>query len=117
MRYIGYALISDFLERKKMNVQVTDQNIDTNTASGRFLFNILGAVFQFETEIRAERQSDGIIKAKKHGIKFGPRNKLTTKQVQELHEKRANGILIKTLMKEYQISKISVYRYLSRNTV
>src|SRR5881398_579150 len=50
------------LERKQVNLQVLDQNIDTHDATGRFLFNMLGAIAQFETEIRAERQMDGIQK-------------------------------------------------------
>ena len=50
------------LERKQVNLQVLDQNIDTHDATGRLLFNMLGAIAQFETEIRAERQMDGIQK-------------------------------------------------------
>jgi DNA invertase Pin-like site-specific DNA recombinase len=37
-----------------------DQNINTHDATGRLLFNRLGAIAQFETEIRAERQMNGI---------------------------------------------------------
>jgi len=50
------------LERKQVNLQVLDQNINTNDATGRLLFNMFGAIAQFETEIRAERQMDGIQK-------------------------------------------------------
>ena len=35
-----------------------------SNTTGRLLFNMLGAIAQFETEIRAERQMDGIEKAK-----------------------------------------------------
>jgi Resolvase, N terminal domain len=37
-----------------------DQNINTPDAIGRLLFNMLGALAQFETEIRAKRQMKGI---------------------------------------------------------
>ena len=47
--------IADGLDRKGVNLQVLDQNIDTGDATGRLLFNMLGAIAQFETEIRAER--------------------------------------------------------------
>jgi DNA invertase Pin-like site-specific DNA recombinase len=50
------------LERKQVGLQVLNQNIDTSDATGRLLFNMLGAIAQFETEIRAERQMDGIRK-------------------------------------------------------
>lgn len=37
------------LERKHVNLQVLDQQIDTSDATGRLLFNMLGAIAQFET--------------------------------------------------------------------
>lgn len=101
------------LERKQVALQVLDQNIDTNSATGRLLFNMLGAIAQFETEIRAERQREGIQKARERGVQFGKRKKLNPTQVAELQERRRQGVLIKTLMHDYGISKTSVYRYLA----
>jgi hypothetical protein len=45
--------IADVLARKGVHLQVLDQHIDTSDATGRLLFNMLGAIGQFETEIRA----------------------------------------------------------------
>lgn len=73
---------------------------------------MLGAIAQFETEIRAERQMDGIHKAKERGVKLGRRKSLTSKQIAELHQRRKQGALIRTLMKDYNLSKTTVYRYL-----
>ena len=55
---------------------------------------------------------DGIQSAKARGVHFGRRRKLTPKQCLELREKRKQGVLIKTLMEDYELSKASVYRYL-----
>lgn len=104
--------IADELERKRVNLQVIDQNIDTSDATGRLLFNMLGAISQFETEIRAERQMDGIQKAKDQGVQFGAKSKLTDEQISELRLRRQNGELIRELMTDYGISKATVYRYL-----
>jgi DNA invertase Pin-like site-specific DNA recombinase len=101
------------LQRKQVNLQVLDQNIDTGDATGRLLFHMLGAIAQFETEIRAERQMDGIQKAKAQGVQFGRQKRLTSAQIAELQQKRKQGALIKTLMKEYGLAKASVYRYLN----
>ena len=79
----------------------------------RSLFNMLSAISQFETEIRAERQMDGIQKAKERGVRFGRRRKLTMQQIAEIQHRRKQGALIRTLMKDYNLSKASVYRYLS----
>ncbi len=105
--------IAETLDKKGVNLQVLDQSINTADATGRLLFNMLGAIGQFETEIRAERQMEGIQKAKQRGVVFGRQKKLSGQNVQELKEKREQGALIKELMSEYKLSKASVYRYLN----
>ena len=104
--------IAETLKKEKVDLQVLDQNINTSDATGRLLFNMLGAIAQFETEIRAERQMDGINKAKERGVAFGRKRKMTPQQIDELQERRKKGTLIKTLMGDYNLSKASVYRYL-----
>jgi DNA invertase Pin-like site-specific DNA recombinase len=104
--------IADALARKQVGLHVLDQQIDTGDATGRLLFHMLGAIAQFETEIRAERQMDGIRKAQERGVHFGRKKTLTPAQVAELRHRRLHGALIKTLMQDYGLSKASVYRYL-----
>ncbi len=90
------------------------EKVYSSDATGRLLFNMLGAIGQFETEIRAERQMEGIQKAKERGVHFGRKKRLTEEQTEELRKRRAQGELIKTLMQDYGISKVSVYRYLGQ---
>lgn len=73
---------------------------------------MLGAIAQFETEIRAERQMDDIQNAKVRGVSLDRKKDLTEQECLELRQKREQGALIKTLMKDYKLSKASVYRYL-----
>jgi DNA invertase Pin-like site-specific DNA recombinase len=101
------------LHRKQVHLQVLDQHLDTSDATGRLLFHMLGAIAQFETELRAERQMDGIQKAKAQGVRFGRKHLLNTAQIEELRQRRQQGALIKTLMYDYRLSKASVYRYLN----
>ena len=105
--------IAELLQKKGVTLVVKDQHIDTETSTGRLLFNMLGAIGQFETEIRAERQLDGINKARENGVQFGRRSKMNKEEIKELKEKRKT-MMIKELMKEYGLSKSSVYKYLSR---
>jgi DNA invertase Pin-like site-specific DNA recombinase len=93
-------------ERKQINLQVLDQNINTTNATARLLFNRLGAIAQFETEIRAERQMDGIQKAKERGVHFGRKKRLTVQQVAELRDRRDQGALIKNLSLNLHQSRI-----------
>lgn len=74
---------------------------------------MLGAIAQFETELRAERQMEGIQNAKARGVRFGRHKCLTQQQIVELQARRRQGTLIRTLMRDYRIAKATVYRYLS----
>ena len=109
--------VAEQLQAKGVNLKVIDQSIDTSDATGRLLFNMLGAIAQFETEIRAERQMDGIRNAKARGVHLGRRKHLSEDEQVELQLRRQDGTPIKTLMEEYSLSKASVYRYLDGLTV
>jgi DNA invertase Pin-like site-specific DNA recombinase len=100
------------LEKKQVKLHVIDQQIDTSTASGRLLVTMLGSIAEFENDLRKDRQADGISLARRNGVKFGRKKALNETQVQELRQKRLEGILIKDLMTHYSLSKASVYRAL-----
>ncbi len=52
---------------------------------------------------------------KERGVAFGRKKKLTTQQIGEMRQRRKQGTLIKTLMKDYDLSKASVYRLLEED--
>lgn len=104
--------IVNSLKQKGVAFKVLDQNIDTTSPMGMMLFHILAAFAEMETAVRKERQMDGIAKAKANGVRLGKEKSLNDITAQELRTKRKDGILIKELMAEYQLSKASVYRYL-----
>ena len=45
-------------------------------------------------------------------VQFGTQPKLSEEQITELRQRRENGELIRELMRDYGISKATVYRYL-----
>lgn len=104
--------IAKQLEDKGVDLIVLDQKIDTSTPTGRLMFNMLASIAEFETEIRKERQLEGIAKAKENGVQFGRKAKLTPQEVQQLALDRSSGVKIKDLMQKYGLSKASVYRLL-----
>ena len=104
--------IVDGLHRNGVDFKVLDQSIDTSTKEGKLLFTMLAAIAEFETELRKERQMEGIAKAKENGVRFGRQAKLSDEQIAEMRLKRAGGTLIRELMEEYDLSKASVYRLL-----
>ena len=61
------ANIAHELDSKGANMIVIDQHVDTSTAAGRAFFGMLAVFAQFETDVRRERQREGIEKAKAKG--------------------------------------------------
>ena len=48
------------IEAKQASLRILAMNLDTTTASGRLMLNVIGSVAQFEREIMLERQREGI---------------------------------------------------------
>jgi DNA invertase Pin-like site-specific DNA recombinase len=70
---------------------------------------------QFATEIRAERQAEGIAAAKRRGVPFGHKPHLTPVQVAQLRQACQEGLGICQLMQRSGRSKASVYRSLAQD--
>ncbi|MGE4193315.1 MAG: recombinase family protein [Pseudodesulfovibrio sp.] len=82
-------------------------------ATQTLLFQMLGAVSQFERSIIRERQAEGIAKAKAAGKYKGRKPTLSPEQVQEIKEKVAAGAEKKALAQEYGVSRQTLYRVLA----
>jgi DNA invertase Pin-like site-specific DNA recombinase len=83
--------------------------VDTASGMGKLVLAILGAVAEFETDIRRERQREGIEKAKAAGVYRGRKPSVDRARVAEL---RALGLGPSAIAKELGIGRTSVYRAL-----
>lgn len=108
--------IAEKLRQKGVELVVLDQHIDTSTPTGKLLFNMLASIAEFETEIRKERQTEGIAKAKERGTRFGAKAKLSDEQIQQMAIDRSAGSTVPELIKKYGVSKASVYRLLRQTS-
>jgi DNA invertase Pin-like site-specific DNA recombinase len=59
------------LESKGVALRILSLNIDTGTASGKLMLNVMGAIAEFERELMLERQIEGIAAAKLAGKYVG----------------------------------------------
>ena len=60
-------------------LRATEQPIDTSTAAGKCFLDMLGMFAEFETNLRRERQLEGIAKAKAAGAAYALQAKVLTK--------------------------------------
>ena len=102
--------IVDFLTAKGVGFRCLQQGaIDTTKSEGRLLLNILASFAEFETDIRRERQADGIAKAKAAGVYRGRPSSIDSGQVAKL---KAEGCGATEIAKRLGIGRASVYRLL-----
>ena len=59
------------LKAKGVTLRATEQPIDTGTAAGKAFLDMLGVFAEFETNLRRERQLEGIDAAKARGVYKG----------------------------------------------
>jgi DNA invertase Pin-like site-specific DNA recombinase len=59
------------LKVKDASLRATEQPIDTSTAAGKCFLDMLGIFAKFETNLRRERQMEGIARAKAAGVYKG----------------------------------------------
>ena len=104
---IDLGQIADTLEKKNVDLIVTEQSIDTSSATGRLMFHMIGAFAEFETELRKERQMEGIKKAKAEGKFKGRQPTIKVSVVNEALARLKSPALVS---KELGISRASVYR-------
>lgn len=103
--------IGERLEAKGVALKVLEQAIDTSTSTGRLMFNMLGAIAQFERELMLERQREGVAKAKAEGKYKGraPTARAKAPEVRCLHHQ---GVGPTEIAKRVGIARASVYRIL-----
>jgi DNA invertase Pin-like site-specific DNA recombinase len=65
-------------------LKATEQPIDTSTAAGKCFLDMLGVFAEFETNLRRERQLEGIAKAKAAGVYKGRPPSIEATSVREL---------------------------------
>lgn len=100
------------LDQKGVGFRCLSQDgVDTTTSTGKLTLAILGAVAAFETDLRAERQAEGIAKAKKIEGKYrGRAPSIDYAQIRKLHSQGISPTQIAGLLK---IGRTSVYRALA----
>jgi DNA invertase Pin-like site-specific DNA recombinase len=91
------------------SLKATEQPIDTSTAAGKCFLDMLGVFAEFETNLRKERQLEGIADAKARGVYQGRKASIDPAQVKAL---RAEGMGASDIAKALKIGRASVYRVL-----
>lgn len=103
--------IIERLTAKGVSFKCLNQSgVDTDTSTGRLMLAVLGAVAQFENDIRRDRQMEGVMKAKAEGRYKGRKPSIDHTRVKELHH---SGMRPADIARSLGIGRASVYRALA----
>ena len=87
------------------------ETIDTSTATGKLILNMMVSVAQFEREMMKERQVEGIKRAQAEG-KYKGRVPTAMRQADKVKALVEAGVTRVQIMEQLDISKASYYRCL-----
>lgn len=99
------------LKGRGIALKATEQPIDTSTAAGKAFLDMLGVFAEFETNLRRERQLEGIEAAKARGVYKGSKPRIDPDVVRKLI---ADGIKPAHIARQLGISRGTVYKFVPR---
>jgi len=102
--------IVDLLAEKGASLRVLNAHIDTSTASGKAFLGMLAIFAEFETNLRRERQLEGIAKAKADGRYKGRPASIDADQVRQL---KGDGKGATEIARAMGVGRASAYRLLA----
>lgn len=97
------------IEAKGASLRILAMNLDTTTATGKLMLNMLGSVAEFERSMMLERQREGIAKARIEG-KYKGREPTARKMSDSVHQLMSEGISPTEIATKLGISRSSVWR-------
>lgn len=79
------------LKARGVALRATEQPVDTGSAAGKAFLDMLGVFAEFETNLRRERQLEGIRAAKERGVYKGRKPSIDRAEVQRLRTEEKLG--------------------------
>jgi DNA invertase Pin-like site-specific DNA recombinase len=106
--------IVGLIDDKGAHLRILDMQLDTSTATGKLMLNLLGSVAEFERSMMLERQAEGVAKAKAEG-KYKGRVPTALRQTDDVVAMAAQGSTPAEIVAQMRISRSSVYRIMKTN--
>ncbi len=100
------------IQEKKADLKILNLGIDTTTATGKLILNVMGSISEFEREMMLERQREGIAKAKAQG-KYKGRAPTARAKSDEVKILAAQNVGATEISRQLGIGRASVYRILA----
>lgn len=101
------------LKEQGVTLKATEQPIDTRSAAGKAFLDMLGVFAEFETNLRRERQMEGIAAAKSRGVYRGRKPSVDTAEILRLRLEEKLGAT--AIARRLGVGRATVYRALANS--
>jgi DNA invertase Pin-like site-specific DNA recombinase len=108
-----YRIVTELTDRGVAFRVLDDAAVDTSSRTGKLVMGILALIAEFETEIRRERQMEGIARARAEGRTGGRPKQVTTEVHAQIAQLRQEGMSIRKIAAEVGFSKATVQKALA----
>jgi DNA invertase Pin-like site-specific DNA recombinase len=108
--------IVDSVKAKGASLRILGMSLDTDTATGTMILQVLGAVAEHERASMLERQREGIARAKAEG-KYKGRAKTAMAKAGEVETLLAAGVNPTEVARKLGIGRSSVYRAMKERKI
>nr|WP_086350535.1 recombinase family protein [Enterococcus sp. 9E7_DIV0242] len=109
-KMLTLANIIDELNQHNIKLISLQENIETDSLTGRLLCLVLGYVAEIELDNIRIRTKDGLRKAKENGVILGNPSLTEKQELEILKQYQMNTIPISLIAKRLHISESSVYK-------
>jgi DNA invertase Pin-like site-specific DNA recombinase len=100
------------LGKKRVGFRSLSESIDTETAGGRLVFHMMGALAEFERSLIAERTRAGMKAAKARGGRVGRRKALTPAQLDHAALLIEQGESVAQVARSLRVGRSTLYEAL-----
>ena len=107
----------DELKHRGVKFRSLTEAIDTDTATGRAMWQMIGVLAELERSLITERTRAGVKAAQKRGVRFGRRPKLSPPQVAHARQLIDGGQRVQEVAALLSVGRVTLYRALQRVAV
>ncbi len=105
------------LKERKVGFRSIQESMDTSTSGGNLIFQVFGALAEFERNIIRDRTNAGLAAARARGRTGGRPKKLDEHQRELVIRLYKERIPVPEILKTVKISKGTLYKYVREETV
>ena len=102
------------IQSAKCDLYIHTSGIDTSTASGKMMFQMLSVFSEFERSMIRERVIAGQQRAKANGVKLGRKTNVNDAVITAVYQLRKNNVTIKKIATDLKIGVGTVYKILEQ---